>query len=97
MEYCLDETNVDKYVQFGVNVFGIDAKLPKMEIAKKAINMLKDFLYNTLQLKSSFPEVGIDRTYFAVMAKKSVGGGILEGFKPLNQKDVENIFEMCMK
>ena len=97
MEYCLDETTVDKYVQFGVNVFGIDAKLPKMEIAHKAIDALKDFLFNTLQLKRTFPEVGIDETNFAIMAKKSVNGGTLNGFKPLQQKDVEAIFKMCMK
>ncbi len=97
MEYCLDETTVDKYVQFGVNVFGIDAKLPKMEIAHKAIDALKDFLFNTLQLKRTFPEVGIDETNFAIMAKKSVNGGTLNGFKPLQQKDVEEIFKMCMK
>ena len=97
MEYCLDETTVDKYVQFGVNVFGIDAKLPKMEIAHKAIDALSDFLFNTLKLQRTFPEVGIDETNFAIMAKKSVNGGTLNGFKPLQQKDVEKIFEMCMK
>ena len=97
MEYCLDETNVDKYVQFGVNVFGIDKSLPKMEIAKKAIAALSDFLFNTLKLKRTFPEVGIDETNFAIMAKKSVNGGTLKGFKHLQQKDVEAIFRMCMK
>ena len=97
MEYCLDETNVSKYVQFGVNVFGIDPTLAPMEIANKAIEKLSDFLFNTLKLKRTFPEVGIDRTHFAVMAKKAVGGGTLPGFKPLQQSDVANIFEMCMK
>jgi alcohol dehydrogenase YqhD (iron-dependent ADH family) len=50
-----------------------------------------------LKLKSTFPEVGIDEKNFAIMAKKSVNGGTLNGFKPLQQKDVEKIFEMCMK
>jgi hypothetical protein len=58
---------------------------------------LSDFLFNTLQLKRTFPEVGIDRTHFDVMAKKAVGGGTMPGFKPLQQADVEKIFEMCMK
>lgn len=97
MEYCLDETTVSKYVQFGTNVFGIDPSLAPMDIAHQAIEKLSDFLFNTLQLKRTFPEVGIDRTHFAIMAKKSVGGDTLPGFKPLKQKDVENIFEMCMK
>ena len=97
MEYCLDETTVSKYVQFGTNVFGIDPTLPKMDIAHKAIEKLSDFLFNTLQLKRTFPEVGIDRTHFAVMARKSVNGGTLPGFKPLQQADVEKIYEMCMR
>lgn len=97
MRYCLDETNVSKYVQFGVNVFGIDASLEPMVIANKAIDCLSDFLFNQLQLKRTFPEVGIDETYFEQMALKSVFGGTLPGFKPLQQQDVINIFKMCME
>lgn len=97
MEYCLDETTVSKYVQFGVNVFGIDPTLQPMEIAHEAIQRLCDFFFNTLQLKRTFTEVGIDETHFATMARKSVQGGTLPGFKPLQQHDVEAIFKMCMQ
>lgn len=97
MEYCLDETTVSKFVQFGINVFGINPTLPEMQIAHKAINNLSDFLFETLGLKRTLPEVGIDRTHFATMARKAVHGGTLKGFKPLQQADVEAIFEMCMK
>lgn len=97
MEYCLDESTVSKYVQFGVNVFGIDASLLTMEIAQKSIEMLKDFLFKTLGLKSSFKEVGINDSDFKIMAKKACGDGILEGFKPLGQKDIEEIFKMCLE
>ena len=97
MEYCLDETTVSKFVQFGTNVFGIDPALPEMQIAHKAINNLSDFLFETLGLKRTLPEVGIDRTHFETMARKAVRGGTLNGFKPLQQTDVETIYEMCMK
>lgn len=30
------------------------------------------------------------------MARKACGGDVLRGFKPLNQQDIERIFEMCM-
>jgi len=95
MEYCLDESNVSKYVSFGVNVFGIDAKLPPMEIAKESIRRLSHFFFHTLKLQSTFEEVGIRREDFPVMARKACAGGVLQGFKPLNQQDIENIFEMC--
>ena len=97
MEYCLDETTVSKYVQYGVNVFGMDPSLPAMDIARKAIAKTSEFLFDTLGLKRTLPEVGIDETHFAVMARKSVGGGTLPGFKPLQAQDVENIFKMCME
>ena len=95
MEYCLDETTASKYHQFGVNVFGIDPSLPPMEVAKKAIAMLSDFFFNTLGLKSTFAEVGIEEKDFPVMARKACGDGTLPGFKPLNQGDIEKIFAMC--
>ncbi|OUQ51635.1 NADH-dependent alcohol dehydrogenase [Alistipes sp. An116] len=96
MEYCLDETTVSKYVQFGVNVFGIDAALEPMAIAKQSIEKLSDFFFNTLGLKRTFTEVGIKAEDFPIMAKKACGDGILPGFKPLAQKDIEKIFEMCL-
>lgn len=96
MEYCLDETTVSKYVQFGVNVFGIDAALEPMAIAKQSVEKLSDFFFNTLGLKRTFTEVGIKAEDFPIMAKKACGDGILPGFKPLAQKDIEKIFEMCL-
>ena len=95
MEYCLDETTVSKYVQFGINVFGIDASLEPMAIARQGIEKLSAFFFDTLGLKRTFTEVGIKAEDFPVMAKKACGNGILPGFKPLVQKDIEKIFEMC--
>lgn len=96
MEYCLDETNVDKYVQYGVNVFGIDHKLDKMTIARESIRLTAEFLFDTLGLQRTFTEVGIKREDFALMAKKACRYGDIKGFKTLTPTDVERIFEMCL-
>jgi butanol dehydrogenase len=96
MEYTLDETTVSKFYQFGCNVFGIDKDMEPMAVAKKGIEMLSDFFFNTLGLKSTFTEIGIDEANFSIMAKKACNGGVLPGFKPLNQQDIENIFRMCL-
>ena len=96
MWYCLDETTVDKYVQYGVNVFGIDASLDKMEIAKRSIALTEEFLFEKLGLQRTFTEVGIKREDFAMMAKKACRYGDIKGFKTLTPKDVEAIFEMCL-
>lgn len=96
MEYCLDESTVSKYVQFAINVFGVNKDQEPMEIAKQGIEKLSEFFFNILELKRSFTEVGIDRTNFSVMATKACGGQVLPGFKPLAQQDIEKIFEMCL-
>lgn len=95
MEYCLDETTVSKYVQFGVNVFGIDANQEPMDIAKQSIEKLSAFFFDTLGLDNTFTKVGIEEKDFPVMAKKACGDGVLPGFKPLAQQDIEKIFAMC--
>lgn len=95
MEYCLDETTVDKYVQYGVNVFGIDAKMDKMAIAKESIRRTAEFLFETLGLQRTLSEVGIKREDYPIMAQKACRYGDIKGFKTLTPQDVERIFEMC--
>lgn len=96
MEYCLDESNVERYVSFGVNVFDIDKSLPKMDIARESIKRLSEFLFGTLGLKSTLREVGIGREHFESMARKACRYGDIRGFKTLTPADVERIYEMCL-
>ncbi|MBE6317929.1 MAG: iron-containing alcohol dehydrogenase [Bacteroidales bacterium] len=96
LEYCLDETTVSKYVQFGVNVFDIDPNQEPMAIAHQAIDRLSEFLFDTLGLSRTLTEIGITAEHFPIMAKKACGGKILPGFKHLTPADVEKIFEMCL-
>lgn len=95
MEYCLDESNVSKYVQFAVNVFGVDVNQEPMSIAKEGIRRLYDFFFKTLGLQSTLTELGIGEEHFAEMAYKACGGKVLKGFKTLTQEDVVKIYEMC--
>ena len=96
MEYCLDEKNVSRYVQFGVNVFGLDAAQDPFETAREAIEKMKEFLYDTLGIESSLTEIGIDDARFPEMAKKAYRRGLVFAFKTLRPKDVENILRMCL-
>ena len=96
MEYCLDGITLPKYYQFGTQVFGIDPALEPMDVARESIAMLSGFFFKTLGLAGTFTQVGIEEKNFSVMAKKACGGGILPGFKHLNQNDIEKIFHMCL-
>ena len=79
-----------------MNVFGIDANQEPMAIAKQGIEKLSEFLFDVLGLKRTFTEVGIRAEDFPIMARKACGGGVLQGFKPLAQSDIEEIFKMCL-
>lgn len=96
MRYCLDETTVSKYVQFGTSVFGIDRNQEPMAIAEQAISKLEDFFFRTLGLDDTFTKVGIGEDKIEVMAEKACRGGVLQGFKPLSAKDIEKIYRMCL-
>ena len=96
MEYCLSDKTVSKYVQYGVNVFGIDANQPDMDIARQAIEKTKEFLFGTLGLTSTFTALGIGDEHIPTMARKSCYGGVLPGFVPLNQQDIEIIYRNCL-
>lgn len=95
LEYTLDETTLPKFKQFGVNVFNISENLDDMEIAKIAIEKLKTFLFKDLELDSTLSAINIGDEKFELMAKKACQGGIINGFKPLNQQDIVNILNMC--
>ena len=96
MEYCLDESNVHRYVAFGVGVFGIDPTMEPMAIAKESIKRLSTLLFDTLELQRTFTEVGIKREDFPMMARKACRYGDIRGFRTLTPADVERIYEMCL-
>lgn len=96
MRYILDESNVERFKQFAVSVFGIDSNLDSMEASLKGIEALEKFLFEDLGLTRTLTELNIDRTYFDIMAEKACGNGVLKGFKPLNKEDIKAIYEMCL-
>ncbi len=96
LEYCLDETNVHKYYEFGINVFDIDKNLDQMEVAKKSIKMLSTFFFITLGLDDTFTKVGIKEEDFDIMAEKACDGGCIRGFKKLSKNDIVEILKMCL-
>lgn len=97
MEYTLNKNTVSKFYEFGVNVFEIDGSLPEMEVAKKSIELLKEFFFETLGLQSTLTEIGIDDANFKTMAKKAESlGSTKYAFQPLVAEDIEKIFRMCL-
>ncbi|MDU5913864.1 MAG: iron-containing alcohol dehydrogenase [Anaerococcus vaginalis] len=98
MEYVLSEKTVHKFYDLGVNVFDIDKNLDQMDVAKKAIEKVKEFFFETLGLDSNLKEIGIDEKYFDQMSKKACGkNGKINGFVELHPEDVKKIYQMCLE
>ena len=95
MEYCLNSDTMYRYVNYGINVLGIDASLRDEEIAKLSIEKTADFFFNKLGLTSNLHDLGIDDTYFEKMAYKACNGKSFKGFIELSQQDIVNILKMC--
>jgi alcohol dehydrogenase YqhD (iron-dependent ADH family) len=96
LTYILDVETAPRIKRFGVNVMGVDETLSLMDGAKEAIRSLEKFFFNTLGLKSTLTDLGIDDRNFAVMAKKACRNDVLHGFTDLTPEDVEKIFRMCL-
>ena len=93
MRHMLRPENVWKYVELGVNVWGIDPSLPEMEIANKAIDATAEF-FKAMNLPTTLAEVGIDESKFDVMAERA-GAGLKKAFIPMDKEDVLAIYNAC--
>jgi alcohol dehydrogenase YqhD (iron-dependent ADH family) len=95
MKYVLDENTVDNFVEYGVNVWGIDKNEDKLTIANKAIDKTKEY-FVSLGLPTTLKEVGIGEDRLEEMAKKAVSKGKIGVIKSLDEKDVLNIFKAAL-
>lgn len=91
MRHILSERTMDRFVKYGVNVFGIDATLPKKVIAEKAIDMTYAF-FEEIGIPMHLREVGIGEERIAEMAHHiAVNEGLENAYVPLSEKDITEI------
>lgn len=67
MRYSLTEETVDRFAQYGENVFGLPKSNDRMQTAKKAIELTEEF-FKSLGLPSKLSELGITDKHFDAMA-----------------------------
>ena len=92
MKYSLNDTTVNKFAQYGVNVWNIDKNLENFEIANIAIEKTSEF-FKELGIPSTLREVGIEEEKFEIMARKAMNPYFKYAFKPLNENDIVNIYK----
>jgi alcohol dehydrogenase YqhD (iron-dependent ADH family) len=95
MKYILNEDTLEKFVEYGVNVWGIDANLEKYKIANEAIDKTREY-FISLGIPSSLREVGINEEKLEEMAKQATRNGKLGNFRALDADDVLSIFTAAL-
>ncbi|MBO6249779.1 MAG: iron-containing alcohol dehydrogenase [Muribaculaceae bacterium] len=91
MRHILSEKTIDRFVKYGINVFGIDASLPKQEIAEKAIDATAAF-FESIHIPMHLREVGIDDSRIDEMAHHiAVNEGLENAYAPLTEQDIKEI------
>ena len=95
MKYILDDSTVDKFVEFGVNVWDIEKGTDKYAIANAAIDKTREY-FVSLGMPTKLSEVGIGEDKLEEMAKKSVRFGKIGSLKPIDHNDVFNILKAAL-
>jgi alcohol dehydrogenase YqhD (iron-dependent ADH family) len=91
MRYILNEHTIDRFVKYGINVFGIDASLPKQQIAEQAIDATYRF-FESMDIPMHLREVGIDERRLNEMAHHvAVNDGLDQAWAPLSETDIRQI------
>lgn len=95
MRYVLSEKTEKRFAHFGRAVWGIKEENDHAA-AEAMIQALEDF-FRSLDLPSSFNEVGIDSSKFDEMAEHSVEAeGLRYTWMPMEKEDVINILYKCL-
>ena len=91
MRHILSERTIDRFVKYGINVFGIDPTLPKQEIAGKAIDATYEF-FESINIPMHLHDVGIDDSRIDEMAHHiAINEGLDKAYAPLTEQDIKEI------
>ncbi|WP_024832529.1 iron-containing alcohol dehydrogenase [Ruminiclostridium josui] len=99
MQYVY-KTNINMFVQFAVNVMGVEGSYRDPDaIVMEGITKLREF-YKKMGLPATLTEIGIEESKFELMAKKATGEAYgkehpIGGLKKLYWQDVLEIYKLA--
>lgn len=100
MQYLLnrDESVVDDFARFGVNVMGVQDSNDKKQVARQAIAALQNFIHEELGLPVYLSELGISGIDLDRLAQMACYGktSLPKAYRELTLEDCKNIYEMCL-
>ena len=96
MRHVLSEDTLDKFVEYGINVWDIDRKKDKSKIAEEAIDKTTKF-FKSLGMPTRLSEINIKDEGFEKMAKSALEDwGNVGSFKKLSEKGIVDILRKVL-
>ena len=95
MEYIFSSDTMEKFAEYGRNVFDLDPDLPDVETAETAIAMTREF-FLSLGLPATLSELGVTEQYLEEMAEKAANDRLSNAYVPLTKEDVLAIYQSCL-
>ena len=96
MKAVLGKNTLDKFVEFGINVWGVDKTKGKEKIANAAIKKTRDF-FTSLGMPSRLSAVSVPPDRFRDMAKGAIESyGRVGSFKKLSEEDIVKILTFSL-
>lgn len=97
MKHVLNETTVQKFSEYGKNVWNIESNKDDFEIANEAIDKTQEF-FKSLGIPTTLRELGIGEENLEKMAKAvtDYNGGTVGSYKPLTYEDVLQIYKAAL-
>ena len=93
MKNVLSKETIGRFIDYGVNVWGIAKGKDNMAIANESIDKTREF-FKSLGMPSSLKEINISDEYFEKMAKGAIRDWDQVGyFKKLSEKDIVDILK----
>lgn len=99
MRHILNDRTLERFVKFGVDIYGIPAELPPYEIAEQTISKTHDFFKHTMRMPMTLREVGINESRLHEIAAHIAANEGLDNaniFAPLTEKDIYEILEASL-
>ncbi len=91
MKHFLNDETLDRFAEFGIEVWEIDYNLQKTEIAREAIHCLEDFFFKDLHLTDNLSDLNITDEHFETMAERVANYNGEPRFVRMTKQDVLDI------
>lgn len=96
MRHVLSKDTVNKFVEYGVNVWGIDKRKNAMRIANEAIKRTERF-FKSLGMPTRLGEINISEEHFETMARNAMKDwGEIGHFRELSEKGIVQILKNAL-